>query len=72
MHSLKHATSMSYNFEMREADVFYPADQPINAQELQAYFDGATDGLVRKINVIVDGQPALTWERGDKGWKQTK
>jgi hypothetical protein len=68
MESLKNATSMAYNFETREADVVYPAGQTADAQELQAYFDEATDGRVRQINVTIGGKMSMTLERGDKGW----
>jgi hypothetical protein len=66
MTSLRHALSMAYDFETREANVVYPPDQAINAQELQEYFDDATDGRVRRINVTVGNSLFVTLARDDQ------
>jgi hypothetical protein len=67
---LKNAVSMSYHFETRTAEVVFRAGQPINAQELQAYFDGATDNRIHILSVTVGDDAPLIWERSAAGWTQ--
>jgi hypothetical protein len=67
MANLKDGTSMAYDFVKRHADVVYPAGQTINVRKLQDYFDDATDGDVRRINVTVGNSLFVTLARDDQG-----
>jgi archaeosine-15-forming tRNA-guanine transglycosylase len=66
MATLKDALSLAYHTENHQADVVFPAGSTVNMQEVQVYFEDASGGRIRQINVTV-GDEILVTARDEGG-----